>query len=94
MERPPALVMQCITWFTPQLWAPSGTNHKAKLAISPSGWLDRCTNVKYLHYKVYTCGAKVYNPRSLNRKLLSDVLAKNSNDYATNSYAFIFSQLP
>ena len=38
--------------------------------------------------------AKVYNPRNLNRKLLSDVLAKNSNEYATNSYAFIFSQLP
>ena len=26
------------------LWAPSGTNHKAKLAISLSGWLGRYTN--------------------------------------------------
>ena len=30
------------------LWAPSGTNHKAKLAISLSGWLGRYTNVEYL----------------------------------------------
>ena len=37
--------------------------------------------------------AKVHNPRNLNRKLSSDVLAKNANEYATNSYAFIFSQL-
>ena len=29
------------------LWAPFGTNDKAKLAISISGWLGR-TNVKYL----------------------------------------------
>ena len=34
--------------------------------------------------------AKVHNPRNLNRKLSSDVLAKNANEYATNSYAFIF----
>ena len=26
----------------------SGTNHKAKLAISVSGWLGRYTNVEYL----------------------------------------------
>ena len=37
--------------------------------------------------------AKVHNPHNLSRKLLSDVLAKNTNEYATNSYAFIFSQL-
>ena len=30
------------------LMAPSGTNHKAKLAISLSGWLGRYTNVEYL----------------------------------------------
>ena len=30
------------------LWAASGTNHKAKLAISLSGWLGRYTNVGYL----------------------------------------------
>ena len=30
------------------LWAPSGTNHKAKLAIFLSGWLGRYTNVEYL----------------------------------------------
>ena len=30
------------------LWAPSGTNHKAELAISLSGWLGRYTNVEYL----------------------------------------------
>ena len=29
-------------------WAPSGTNHKAKFAISLSGWLGRYTNVEYL----------------------------------------------
>ena len=31
------------------LWAPSGTNHKAKLAISLSRWLGRYTNVEYLN---------------------------------------------
>ena len=30
------------------LWAPSGTNHKAKLAICLSGWLGRYTDVEYL----------------------------------------------
>ena len=30
------------------LWALPGTNHKAKLAISHSGWLCRYTNVEYL----------------------------------------------
>ena len=30
------------------LWAPSGTNHKAKLAVSLSGWLGHYTNVEYL----------------------------------------------
>ena len=31
-----------------ELWAPSGTNLKAKLAIFLSGWLGRYTNVEYL----------------------------------------------
>ena len=30
------------------LWALSGTNHKAKLALSLSGWLSRYPNVEYL----------------------------------------------
>ena len=33
------------------LWAPSGTNHKAKLTISLSGWLSHYT--KWSIYKVY-----------------------------------------
>ena len=28
-------------FFVQALWAPSGTNHKAKLAISLSGWIGR-----------------------------------------------------
>ena len=33
-------------------WGPSGTNHKAKLAISLSGFLGRYTNVEYLQKSI------------------------------------------
>ena len=39
----------CVTCKVQALWAPSGTNHhKAKLAISLSGWHGRYTKVEYL----------------------------------------------
>ena len=40
--------IQALCVFIQALWTPSGTNHKAKLAISLSGWLGRYTNVEYL----------------------------------------------
>ena len=42
------LSLRCVSCKVQALWAPSGTNHKAKLAIFLSGWLDRYTNVEYL----------------------------------------------
>ena len=45
--------LSCGVFLIQALWAPSGTNHKAKLAISLSGWLGHYTNVteyfKYSH---------------------------------------------
>ena len=39
---------RCVSCKVQALWAPSGPNHKAKLAISLSGCLGRYTNVEYL----------------------------------------------
>ena len=36
---------RCVSCKVQAFWAPSGTNHKAELAISVSGWLGRYTNV-------------------------------------------------
>ena len=38
----------CVSCKVQALWAPSGTNHNAKLEISLSRWLGRYTNVEYL----------------------------------------------
>ena len=40
--------LRCVSCKVQALWAPSGTNHKAKLAISLSGWLGRYSNMGYL----------------------------------------------
>ena len=40
--------LRCVSCKVQALWAPFGTIHKAKLAISLRGWLGRCTNVEYL----------------------------------------------
>ena len=40
--------LRCVSCKVQALWAPSGTNHKAKLAVSLCGWLGRYTNVEYL----------------------------------------------
>ena len=40
--------LSCGVFFCTGTLAPSGTNHMAKLAVSPSGWLGRYTNVEYL----------------------------------------------
>ena len=46
--------LRCVSCKVQALWAPSGTNHKAKLAISLrlSGWLGRYTNVEYLQKSI------------------------------------------
>ena len=44
--EPHLVELQCVSRYA--LWAPSGTNHKAQLAISLSGRLCRYTNVEYL----------------------------------------------
>ena len=41
-------LLSCGVFLVKSLWAPSGTNHKAKLASSLSGWLGRYTNMEYL----------------------------------------------
>ena len=40
--------LRCVSCKVQALLAPSVTKHKAKLAISLSGWLGRYTNVEYL----------------------------------------------
>ena len=44
--------LRCVSCKVQALWAPSDTNHKAKLTISLSGWLGRYTNVEYLQKSI------------------------------------------